>query len=331
MEPVSRIDAEKGILYFRGISVEELAPRHTYEEILYLLVSGSLGSSGETSSLSKSLVSKRGLLEPATAAYLQKPEGEGFLYSYVDLVKPVGPLKESLFGYLACTPLAAAIGYRIANGLEVVHQRQDLNLSENLLWMLTGAEPTKQDASDFTTCLNLHMDDPDNPSLSRLLDGLATGQSIDQAIGGALEVHKGHLHHGAGSLAAKMVLNLKDAEDLRTSMTEILDRGDRLYGLGHRIYRALDPRAKMLRKILVSRTKHTDLSWLPEHIEAVAKVGAEILMERKGVQAYPNVDLYNAIVYSTFGLTTDVNTDLFAVSRMAGWTAHCLESADGGR
>jgi citrate synthase len=325
MEPVSRIDVNEGALYLRGISIKELAPRHTYEEILHLLIHGSLGSSEEASSLSDSLVSKRALLRAVMAGYPQSSESGDLLYNYVGYVKSGESLEESLLGYVACAPLAAAVGYRLANGLEVVQQRQDLNLSENLLWMLTGTEPTERDARDFTTCLNLHMDDPDNPSLSRLLQGLSESQPIDKVIEGALEAHRGPLHHGAGSLAADMVLNLKQAQDLHTAMTEILETGNPFYGLGHRVYRTLDPRAKVLRAILVSRTKDTDLSWLPGHVEAVAKTGAEILLDRKGVQVYPNVDLYNALVYSTFGLPIELNTDLFAVSRMAGWMAHALE------
>ncbi len=317
-EPISRIDVQSGTLYFRGHSAVELATDRKFEDVLYLLVHGVLPEPGERDALSLSLVSKR-------EASLVPPSGS----SLVSLAEGMEGVEkepyEKLLGLVAAIPIAVASAYRASNGREAVPQNASLNHAANLLWMLTGIEQAERNIRDFETCLILHMDDPENPSLSRLLQALNEGGSIAVAVGTALRAHGDPLHHGAGSLAANMVLSLAQEDDLHEAMAEKLDRGERLYGLGHRIYRTMDPRAKELRRILVSRTKGTDMSWLPNHVEDVAKAGADVLLERKGLVVHPNVDLYNALVYSTFGLATDVNTQLFAVSRAAGWTAHTVE------
>jgi citrate synthase len=318
-EPISRIEVKSGTLYFRGHSVTGLAMDRSFEDVLYLLVYGHLPKPREKNLLCQTLKCKR-------TSNLSSFRG----YTLVEFVEGLqgdrGNDYESLLGLVATFPVAVAHKYRISQEKEPVHQRSGLSHAANLLWMLTGVEHSALDIRNFETCLILHMDDPDNPSLRKLLQTLDRGKSAIDAITAAIRVHGGPLHHGAGSLAAKMIYDLAKVDDLRAAMTERLERGERLYGLGHRIYRSLDPRAKVLREMLCSRTEGTDMSWLPSHVDTVAKVGAEILLERKGLTVHPNVDLYNALVYGTFGLQTEINTNLFAVSRIAGWTAHVLET-----
>jgi citrate synthase len=321
MEPISNIDAKKGILYFRGHPVDKLVSNHSYEDILYLLVHGSLGSREQIDDLSKNLRSKRSLLKQSI------PTGSpGNLVSAVR-GQQTNQL-ERLLALVACAPLVVAIRYREQQGMEAIDQRQDLGHSGNLLWMLTGTEPSTQDLKDFETCLILHMDDPDNPSLTALIHALEEGEVVNEAFAVALEEHKSPLHHGAGTRAAKMILDLRDTDDVEGEVRRAIEQGEKLYGLGHRIYRTIDPRARILQDMLRRRTRDTEKEWLPEHIKNVAEAGARALESEKGVQIYPNVDLYNAFVYSTFNLPIDINTDLFAVSRVAGWMAHALEFID---
>ena len=317
-EPISRIDVQSGTLYFRGHSVAELAPNRSYEDVLYLLIKGNLPESKERGLLSQNLASLRNV---------DLTLGAGS--SLVEVVRGIAATDESVYqsllNLIAAIPIDVAQRYRTSHGEHPLPHRTDYGHAANLLWMLTGIEQSPHDIRDFETCLILHMDDPDNPSLGQLLCALERDHSVNGAIAEALRVHGDSLHHGAGSMAASMIHSLAKEEDLHAAISERLERGERLYGLGHRIYRTWDPRAKMLRRMLVSRTIGTDMGWLPGHVETVAGVGAEILEERKGLKVYPNVDFYNALVYATFGLTIDINTDLFAVSRIAGWAAHALE------
>jgi citrate synthase len=117
----------------------------------------------------------------------------------------------------------------------------------------------------------------------------------------------------------------RDAESTRNYLRRRIENNQKIFGLGHRIYRNFDPRALILKDILQRRVTNTEREWLVILIEEVARDGRSLLAEFKGIQAHPNVDLYNAATYSTFGFPADFNTTLFALSRVTGWSAHILE------
>jgi len=104
-----------------------------------------------------------------------------------------------------------------------------------------------------------------------------------------------------------------------------VDSGKRIYGLGHRIYTGIDPRAVVLRDMLERRIAGSDDEWILHVSQAVVEEGRKILSKQKGIDAYPNIDLYNASVYYSLGFPHEFNTSLFAISRAAGWMAHVLE------
>ena len=201
---------------------------------------------------------------------------------------------------------------------------RNLGYAANVLHML-GCTTRLDDVRDFESCLMLHMGDPDNPSLSALTETLENGGTPGEALIAALQKHVDPTHHGAGTEAMKMVFALKDQEDIHAALQKRLKEGDRIYGLGHRIYRTIDPRAVFLKGLLTKRATGTELQWLPDKIQSIAVEGASVLKEMKGITVYPNVDLYNAAVYLTFGIDIRFNTFLFAISRVAGWMAHILE------
>ena len=124
----------------------------------------------------------------------------------------------------------------------------------------------------------------------------------------------------------KMFIEIKDLEIIKDYLKHRIRNGNKIFGMGHRIYRGFDPRAAMLKEMLKRRAINADDNWLIQIIEEVASEGSAILAELKGIQTYPNVDLYNAATYSTFGFPPEFNTTLFALSRVAGWSAHVLES-----
>ena len=124
----------------------------------------------------------------------------------------------------------------------------------------------------------------------------------------------------------KMFIEIKDLEGIKEYLKHRIRSGNKIFGMGHRIYQGFDPRAAMLKEMLKRRSINTDNNWLNDIIEEVASEGSSLLTELKGIQAHPNVDLYNAAIYSTFGFPPEFNTTLFALSRVAGWSAHVLES-----
>ena len=122
-----------------------------------------------------------------------------------------------------------------------------------------------------------------------------------------------------------MIEDIADSTMVRAKLAKRLDSGQRIFGIGHRIYRTIDPRAVILRDILRKRASGTRHDQFYKLVEEVASVGPSLARERKGLTLHPNVDLYNAAVYTTLGITAELNTSLFAMARIAGWMAHILD------
>lgn len=324
MEPISKIDSSTNQLFFRGISATKLAVESNYETVVYLLLFGNLPSTQEYEKTKSKMIEFRDL-------YTEDMVSMKALVEKFDLLKNeyVLSLKDRLIAFISLSALVTARSYRREHGLDEVYQNSDLCHTDNFLWMSTGKEISEPDSSDFETCQILHMDDPDNPSLTALTGIINDGQSVSKGLLGALAKHVGRLHHGAGTEAMKMYFEARGKPDLREYLSQRIGNGDKIFGLGHRIYRGFDPRARVLREMLYRRAINTEQSWLVELIENISKIGSEVLLDGKGIQAYPNVDLYNAATYTTFGFTSEFNTSLFALSRTAGWSAHILELLEG--
>jgi citrate synthase len=329
--PISRIDAEKGQLFFRDISAIDLATEYTFEDGVYLLVLGDQPDEQKVRTIKENLVQYRLEAPHLLGEYLRSPPMycEAPLHKFLDNLADIEydrgfEIYDLLLFIVAITPIILTASWRLMSSEEPIMPIEGLSHSANVLHML-GRNASQEDIRDFESCLILHMDDPDNPSLSALTQKLENGGTPSEALIAALHRHVDPAHHGAGTEAMKMVLALKDEEDVRSALRERLEDGERIYGLGHRIYRTIDPRAVFLRDLLMKRTMGTELDWLPEKIQSIAFEGASVLKDMKGITVYPNVDLYNAAVYSTFGIDTRFNTFLFAISRVAGWTAHILE------
>jgi len=218
------------------------------------------------------------------------------------------------------------VAHQFAQSQNIETETPDEKLSHaaNFLGMVRGITQMDNEVRDLETALILPMDDPDNPSLTSLTQALEKGDESD-ALRAALKAHVGPLHHGAGTLAMAMFEDIQKPDNAKQYLAERLSSGGKIYGLGHRIYRGIDPRAVVLREMLERRTMKTYDEWILHVSDAVAREGKILLSKDKGIEAFPNIDLYNAAVYFTFGFPTELNTSLFAVSRAAGWMAHILE------
>jgi citrate synthase len=331
-KPISDIDPGKGILYFRGVDVVKLANTQDYESVLHLLTTGILPRESDKNNLQTSMREMR-FLKPSVFEWIQEIRSElrsGILIELTRWIEDYRTdhnlsLYETLLTIVVSTPIAIATHWRENHCESSVKPKADLNHAANLLWMLKVGHSSEEDVRDFETCLILHMDDPNNPSLTALLDSLSKGKTLFQAFIAAFSKHLDPIHHGAGHEAMKMVESISEVSDVRETLENRLDSGQRIYGIGHRIYKTIDPRARVLRRILENRSKASGNDKLYSMISEIAKVGPEILQERKGIIVHPNIDLYNAAVYTTFGIPHSLNTELFAVSRVAGWMAHVIQ------
>ncbi|MHA2077357.1 MAG: citrate/2-methylcitrate synthase [Candidatus Thorarchaeota archaeon] len=318
MDPISRIDPKTNQLYFREINAVQLAQTTDYESVLYLLVNGTLPTNGQRKKLIHRMIKLRDLytediltLEILISKLPQFREDHGL------------SKHDTLLSFVTLCPMVIASQTARSLKQEMVEHDSELDHVANFLWMIRGISQMEVEVRDLQISLILPMDDPDNPSLSALTQEMKN-RDIIAALHAALKEHVGPLHHGAGTLAMAMFDEIQKPENVRENLEERLKTGGKIYGLGHRIYTGIDPRAIILRELLERRTMKTCDEWLLHVSEAVAREGNILLSKEKGIEVYPNIDLYNAAVYFTFGFPPELNTSLFALSRSAGWMAHIL-------
>ncbi len=319
MKPISRIDPTTNQLYFRGISVTELACSSDFESVLYLLVHGILPTTQQREQLVSQMKEFRGF-------YKKDIQSLNSVVKNLDTLRDKHGLDlfETLLTFVTMCPIVIANQLAKSQDREAENAQDELGHAANFLWMVRSIVPMQTDVTDFQTSLILHMDDPENPSLTALQQKLDDGD-VSDALLAALSEHIGPLHHGAGTQAMIMFEDIKEPDNVREYLRNRLKSGQKIFGLGHRIYRGIDPRAVVLREMLERRTMKTCDEWLLHVSDAVAREGSVLLSEQKGIDSFPNIDLYNAVVYFTFGFPPKLNTSLFAVSRAAGWMAHILE------
>ncbi len=220
---------------------------------------------------------------------------------------------------IAAAPTIIGRYHRRRQGLEPVDPDPSLSYAENFLTMLHGESPSEQQARAFDVAMILHAEHEMNASTftARVIAG--TGADVHAAIVGGIAALSGPLHGGANEAAMKLFQRFGSAEATPGEVHAMLERKEKLYGFGHPLYRAYDPRAIILKRISHEFSEDAgEPNWY-----AITEAAERTVFEEKGL--YPNVDLYSASVYTYLGVPTDLFTPLFAASRIAGQAAHVLE------
>jgi citrate synthase len=328
---ISDIDGQKGKLYYAGYDIGELAEHATFEEIVYLLhhlelpTRAQLEETAATlraeSTLDDSLVeltsSMAGRAGPMTAlrtvvsaAGAYDPDG--------DDDSAEANLRKA-YRLIAKTPQIVAAYQRRRSGSDAVEARDDLSIAGNFLYALTGKEPDPAIARDFDVVLVLYADHTMNASTFAGRVAAATLADMYASATAAVATLQGPLHGGAIEQVRYMLDDIGTPDRAPDWVKQRLAGKQKVMGFGHRVYKTWDPRATVLREMGKRLGKQLgDTHWY----ETSARI-QETVMEEKGL--YPNVDFYTASVYSALGIPPDLYTTLFAVSRMAGWTAHIRE------
>jgi citrate synthase len=209
--------------------------------------------------------------------------------------------------------------HRFRNGLELPPIREDLTEAQHFLYLITGEVPTDTAARVLDVALILHADHGMNASTFSARVTVATLSDMYSAITAAIGTLKGPLHGGANEGVIHMLQDIGELENVDAWVEGKLTRKEKIMGIGHRVYKVLDPRAPHLRKLAVKLTEELGE---PKWIKMSERI-AEIMRDRKGLEA--NVDFYSATVYYSLDIPTDLFTPIFAISRTSGWTAHILE------
>lgn len=336
---LSSVDGERGELVISGFPVEELAGRASFEEVLYLLWNDELPDAKRLMELRRGLAARRTLPRAALevlreAAREKSPAMEALLMacSTLSLDAPKDELRESALALVARFPVIVAAYWRLRLGEEPVEPDPELGHAANYLYMLSGEEPEEEQARALETYLNTAVDHGLNASTFTARVIVSTRSDLVSAVTGAVGALKGPLHGGAPGPALDMVFEIGEKERAEGYLREKLERGERLMGFGHRVYRVRDPRADVLAsaaKRLYATEADTELYELAMHVENVA---LRLLEEYKpGRSLKTNVEFYTALLLHGLGMPSELFAPTFAVSRVAGWTAHCLEQLESGR
>ncbi|HEY0873231.1 MAG TPA: citrate synthase [Vicinamibacterales bacterium] len=327
------LDGDRGVLAYYGYDIHDLARGASFEEVCYLLWHGRLPNRAELGDLQSQLAADRPLSEPVLRLMKQLPANDGMdmlrtLTSALGQYDPLTGDNSPQANYRKAVRLTAQMASVVATygrmkaGGGPIQPDPALGHAANFLYMLTGERPSALATRAFDIALVLHADHELNASTFAARVGAATLTDMYSAIVGAIGALKGPLHGGANADVMRLLIDIgPDAspEKIDEAIRSRLARKVKIPGFGHRVYRTEDPRATHLRRMskeLGEKAGNTRWFEMSRRIETL------VTGEKK---LYPNVDFYSASTYYTLGIDIDLYTPIFAVSRISGWTAHCLE------
>ena len=333
------LDGDQGVLAYCGYDIHDLARHATFEDVCFLLWHRRLPSRAELGDLQSQLIAGRPLPEPVIRIMRSLPPGDGMdalrtLTSVLGHYDADANDNSPQANYRKAVRLTAQLGSLVATigrvnaGGSPMSPDPVLGHAANFLYMLTGERPSGLATRAFDVALILHADHELNASTFAARVAAATLTDLHSAIVAAIGTLKGPLHGGANADVMRLLLEIgKDAppEKVDEVIRGKLARKEKIPGFGHRVYHTEDPRATHLRQMsrdLGQRAGETQWFEMSQRIEALVKGEKKL---------NPNVDFYSASTYYALGIPIELFTPIFAVSRIAGWTAHVLEQYDNNR
>jgi citrate synthase len=329
---LSDVRGEDGILIYAGYNINELAGKVSYEEVVYLLWHGELPNKAQLEALHQELGSQRELPQGVIDFLKSAPKdanpmdvirtGVSMLGLYDKVpTGEIDPVKNRhrAVSLTAKVGVIAAYYHRARLGKDLPTVRTDLGEAAHFLYLLNGEVPTAEAAKTLDVAYVLHADHGMNASTFSARVTIATLSDIYSAVTSAIGTLKGPLHGGANEGVIHMLQEIGDETKVDGWVETALATKKKVMGIGHRVYKTLDPRAPHLRSMAIQLCEQLgEGKWI-----RMSERIAELMKERKGLNA--NVDFYSATVYYSLGLPTDMFTPIFAISRTSGWTAHILE------
>jgi citrate synthase len=333
---ICSIDGENGKLIYRGYDILDLVNHSTFEETAYLLLFGELPSPDELEEFSGRLREARSVpgtvirnlktrpkrARPMDVLQSSVSELADYDLNIEDDSKEANIRRAIIL--IAKIPTIVCAWNRIRTGNHIVEPLEEGSHSSNFLYMLRGTPPTAEEAKVFDICLILHAEHSFNASTFAAREIASTRAHMYACIGGAIGALSGELHGGANIQVMKMLLEIDDISNVEKWIETRLQKGGRIMGMGHAVYRTTDPRAEILSRLSRSMSKQTGTKWF-EITERLENFTKKYMLENKKQAIYPNVDLYSASLYYSIGIPMDLNTPIFAISRISGWCAHIIE------
>jgi citrate synthase len=323
---ITFIDGVKGRLLYRGYDINDLAAKSNYDETAYLLWNGRLPTEIELQSFERNLAQKRPLPRELASMVNTLPNNCDAMDALRVGVAALGIYDDPMY---STQEKAASIASKIGTLVAMIHRRkhdlspippkEDLSFASNFLYMITGNEPDEFKARLMNIILILHADHELAASTFAARVVASTLSDIYSAVTAAVGALKGPLHGGANEKVVEMTEEIGDPKNVDAYITDRLAKKQKIMGFGHRVYKTMDPRAKILREYA------SQLVSTQEEKEAFATLARvqEIMQKEKNL--YPNVDLYSGFVLNHLGIPSYLFTPVFAVGRAPGWLAHILE------
>jgi citrate synthase len=324
------IDAERGILRYRGYDIADLAEHTTYEEVAYLLLEGDLPAGDRLAAFEEELAQRElpGQVQAVVDGNAKDASPLEMLRTAVSQLSFYDPAEAAIdrenerrkaVRLIAQLPTIVARHHRLRNEDDPVAPDSSLGYAENFLTMLRGEAPTEQEARAFEVAMILHAEHELNASTftGRVVAG--TGADMHSAIVASICALKGPTHGGASEAAMRMMEGFGSVASVPEGVRARLEAKQTLFGFGHPVYVTTDPRAKILKRLSEQFSQEGgEPNWY-----ALTDATERAVHEQKGL--FPNVDLYSGSVYRYLGIADDLFTPLFECSRVAGQTAHVLE------
>ncbi len=334
---LSHVYGEEGRLVYAGYEIEDLAENATFEEICHLLWFGELPNTKQLDDLRRRIAENAdvdprildicrfaGKNDHPMATLRTAVSALSFFDDDAEDNSEPANLRKAIRLTGQAATITAAIE-RVRNGQEPIAPRKDLSLADNFLFMLRGKECDQLEARIVDVALTLHAEHGMNASTFAARVTAGTLADMHSAITAAIGALKGPLHGGANEQVMEMLQQIGAPDNAEKWVRDALGRGEKIMGFGHRVYKTTDPRAPILKQLAEELNARSGgkSQWL-EISEIIQRVVREE-MDRKGKKIYPNVDFFSASVYYTLGIPKDLFTNIFAMARMAGWTAHIIE------
>jgi citrate synthase len=328
---LSDVQGDIGQLIYCGYDINELAGKVSYEEVVYLLHHNHLPNAAELAELKSALAAYRELPKGVIDIIKKFPRSTPPMHALRTAVSALGCFdtvadddtmdaqRRKARRLIAQIPVCVAYFHRARQKKELIHPDPTLGEAANFLYMINGEKPSDEMVNTMDMCYVLHADHGMNASTFSARVTIATLSDMYSAITTAIGTLKGPLHGGANEGVIKMLQEIGSPDKVDEYIEDALANKRKIMGIGHRIYKVLDPRAPHLKRMaLLLSEKLGEKKWIQ-----MSERIAQLMLEKKGLHA--NVDFYSATVYYSLGIPTDLFTPIFAIARTSGWTAHVLE------
>ena len=332
---ISNIDGEKGKLIYRGFDILDLTKNSTFEETAYLLLYDKLPTKQELNEFNAKLVEARYIpkqMQKNMGNWRGDADPMDMLQAFVSALAGYydeefsnkNASYEKAINLVAKVPTIIASWHRIRNGLEIIDPDASLSHAANFLYMMSGEKPDVEVEKIFDVCLILHADHTFNASTFTARQVASTRAHMYSASSAAIGALSGELHGGANTEVMKMLLEISQIDNVESWIKEKLMQGEKIMGMGHAVYKTYDPRAQVLKELSRELAAKNKEPWF-ERTQRIETATISEMKLQKNMDIYPNVDLYSASIYYMLKIPMDLNTPIFAISRVVGWAAHIIE------